>query len=187
MRDLRLTGQPKAPRPRVFRRAASLRHQLGSREEGSGLVEYGLICIVFLTMLFGIIDFGRALYAYHFVSNAAREATRYAAVRGSTCTDDGSCTNDGNCTSFATTTCIPTYVSSIAPPGIDTSQLTTSACGVQGGSECAESVPTGCSTTVNAPGCTAGVQVSYNFSFLFPFVRSKSITLSSTSEMVIAH
>ena len=60
--------------------------QHSKSEEGSSLVEFALIFLVLMTMMLGIIDFCRAAYAYHFVSNAAREATRYAAVRGSTCT-----------------------------------------------------------------------------------------------------
>ena len=51
-------------------------------EDGNGLVEYALVLMFLMSMLLGIVDFGRALYSYHFLSNAAREATRWAAVRG---------------------------------------------------------------------------------------------------------
>jgi hypothetical protein len=48
--------------------------------------------------------------------------------------------------------------------------------------------PTVCSTSPNNfAGCTVEVQVSYNFNFLAPFVHSSVVTMSSTSEMVIAH
>ena len=70
-------------------------------ETGSGLVEYAIVFTVFMTMLLGVADFGRAMYAYHFVSSAAREATRYAIVRGCTPT-----TTD--CPTAATTTSIRT-------------------------------------------------------------------------------
>jgi Flp pilus assembly protein TadG len=145
--------------------------------------------------MLGIIDFCRAAYSYHFVSDAAREATRYAAVRGSTCTNDGSCANDGNCTNYATRTCVPTYVESIAPPGIDTSST---GCG---GSGCLATSaswtplansPAVCNSTNNAPGCTVQVKVSYTFTFLFPLVyrtfsSTGTMTLSSSSEMIIVH
>jgi Flp pilus assembly protein TadG len=164
-------------------------------EEGSSLVEFALIFLVMMAMMLGIIDFCRAVYVYHFVSNAAREATRYAAVRGSTCTGDGSCTDDGNCTNYATATCVPTYVDSIAPPGIDTGSK---GCG---GSACLTTTPTWpvqangptvCSTTANAPGCTVKVTVSYSFSFIFPIVykpfsSTGTLALSSSSEMIIVH
>jgi Flp pilus assembly protein TadG len=164
-------------------------------DEGSSLVEFAFIFLVMMAMMLGIIDFCRAAYVYHFVSNAAREATRYAAVRGSTCTGDGSCTDDGNCTNYATATCVPAYVNSIAPPGIDTGSK---GCG---GSACLTTTPTWpvqahgptvCSTTANAPGCTVKVTVSYSFSFIFPIVykpfsSTGTLTLSSSSEMIIAH
>ena len=54
-------------------------------ERGSALVEFGLIAIVLFTLIFGIVDFGRALFAYHYVANTAREATRMASVRGNDC------------------------------------------------------------------------------------------------------
>lgn len=178
---------PFAWAPRIFTShiasacpAEGLRRLQG--EQGSSLFEYALILTVLMSMMLGIMDFGRALYSYHFASHAAREATRYAAVRGSTCTLDGSCTNDGNCTTVATSTCLPTYVKNNAPPGIDTTKITTAATWpVQ------TSSPTVCKTTSNAPGCTVEVQVSYSFSFLVPLVHTGAVTLSSTSEMVIAH
>ena len=53
--------------------------QHAKSEEGSSLVEFALIFLVIMTMILGIIDFCRAAYSYHFVSEAAREATRWAA------------------------------------------------------------------------------------------------------------
>jgi Flp pilus assembly protein TadG len=46
------------------------------------LVECALCLTIFLMILFGSIDFGRMVFAYNFCSYAAREATRYAIVRG---------------------------------------------------------------------------------------------------------
>jgi Flp pilus assembly protein TadG len=152
-------------------------------EEGANLVEYGLSFLLFMTMLLGIVDFGRALYAYHFVSHAAKQATRWAAVNGSTCSNDSSCNGtNGMNSGAASASDVQTYVSNNVPLGIDSSQITTTASWpVQTGS------PTVCSTTKNYPGCTVQVQVSYNFSFLFPFVQSSPWSLSSTSQMVVIH
>ncbi len=152
------------------------------------MVEFALTVSLFLVMLFGIIDFSRALYTYHFLSNAARTATRWAAVNGHTCSNDGSCNgtapmNNGP----ATDTDVANYVKSLVPPGIDSSKITTTVCGTEGGTECADSTPPGCATTVNDQGCTVKVNVSYPFPFLIPLIHSGTITLSSTSEMVIAH
>ncbi len=53
------------------------------RQRGNALVESALTAIIFLTVLFGVVGFGRAIWAYSWTAHAAREATRYASVRGS--------------------------------------------------------------------------------------------------------
>jgi len=52
------------------------------REEGAALLEYAIIFILMMTLLFGIMGMGQMLYSYHFVSSVARDATRWAAVTG---------------------------------------------------------------------------------------------------------
>jgi Flp pilus assembly protein TadG len=167
-------------------------------ETGSTMVEFALVCVLFLTMLFGIIDFGRALYDYHFVSNAARDATRWATVNGSTCADDSSCNGTGGMNNGPVKKAdVQTYVKNLAiAAGLNTNSTgcggsacltTTAVCGVSDASNCADSVPGTCTTTYDAPGCAVKVQVSYKFNFLSALVNKSSITLSSTSEMVIAH
>jgi Flp pilus assembly protein TadG len=146
-------------------------------EEGTDLVEFAIMFLLLMTLLFGIAGFGHALYAYHFVSNAAREATRWAAVNGSTCGTDGSCTAP------ATATDVQTFVTNRTPPGIDSNQITVTPTWNPAGSN----GPSTCTKTNNAPGCTVEVQVSYNFQFVFPLIRTSVLPLSSTSEMVIAH
>jgi Flp pilus assembly protein TadG len=51
-----------------------------NRHRGQALVEFSLSIIVFLTMLMGIFDLGRAIFAYNGVSEAARDIARRAAV-----------------------------------------------------------------------------------------------------------
>jgi Flp pilus assembly protein TadG len=50
------------------------------RRRGQALVEFALVLPVLLLILFGIVDFGRAIYAFNAVSNAAREGGRTAIV-----------------------------------------------------------------------------------------------------------
>lgn len=50
------------------------------RAAGQALVETAFVLPIFLIILLGIFDFGRAVYAYNAVSNAAREAVRVAIV-----------------------------------------------------------------------------------------------------------
>jgi len=154
-------------------------------ETGSALVEFALVAMLFFVMLFGIIDFGRAFYTYHFLSSAARSAARWAMVNGHDCNSDGSCNgtapmNNGP----ASETDVQNYVQALVPTGIDSTKVVTTACGVVG-SKCAASPPS--CTNDNGPGCTVSVTVSYNLNFLAPFVHSASVPLSSTSQMIIAH
>ena len=47
---------------------------------GQSMVEFALILPVFILLLVGILDVGRAVYAYNTINNAAREAGRLAIV-----------------------------------------------------------------------------------------------------------
>jgi hypothetical protein len=49
-------------------------------ERGQALVEFSLAIIVFLVLMMGVVDFGRAIYQYNGVSQAAREIARVTAV-----------------------------------------------------------------------------------------------------------
>lgn len=54
-----------------------------TRDVGQSLVEFALILPIFLLVLVGLIDMGRAVYANNTLSQAAREATRLAAAQAS--------------------------------------------------------------------------------------------------------
>jgi Flp pilus assembly protein TadG len=167
--------------------AAGLRRL--KREDGSTLVEFAFVFMILITMILGIMEFSRALYAYHFVSSAARQATRWAAVNGHDCGDDSSCNGTGGMNNGpASDADIKNYVTSHATAGIDAGQITVNPDDEPFWLVNADS-PTFCSvaSTQNSPGCTVQVQVSYNFNFLVPFIRSSAITLSSTSQMTISH
>ena len=49
-------------------------------QAGQDIVEFALGAVVFFLIIFGIFDFGRAIYAYSVVASAAREGARYGAV-----------------------------------------------------------------------------------------------------------
>ena len=49
-----------------------------SRERGSTLVEFAIGATVFLTVMFGVIEFGRALWTHNALADTARRAARYA-------------------------------------------------------------------------------------------------------------
>jgi Flp pilus assembly protein TadG len=49
-------------------------------ERGQSLVEFSLALIVFLMLLMGVFDFGRGIYMYNGVAQAARELARVTSV-----------------------------------------------------------------------------------------------------------
>ncbi|MGE0598266.1 MAG: TadE/TadG family type IV pilus assembly protein [Dehalococcoidia bacterium] len=55
--------------------------RLRRTEAGQALVEFTMILPIFLLLLFGLVDFGRAFYTWLIVTNAAREGARVAAVQ----------------------------------------------------------------------------------------------------------
>ena len=124
---------------------------------GQALAEFAIGTFAFLLVLFATMDMSRALYAYNFVSEAARDATRYAAVHGKSSKQP------------ASTSTIQTLVSNEAL-SLDPTALTV----------------TTIWTPDNSPGNTVKVQVSYTFKPIFPLLPS-NIAVSSTSQMVISN
>jgi Flp pilus assembly protein TadG len=154
-------------------------------EEGSNLVEAALTYGILLTVLIGLMQITLAVYAYHYVAEAAREATRWAIVRGANCTGLTGC--------GAANSDIQTYVRNLGYPGITAANLGTtttwytqttdtsvtpntvvlSVCGTD---------PAGC----NYPGNQVKVHLTYSLPLNIPFVRSATIAITSTSAMMIA-
>lgn len=69
----------------VHRVAASHRRPRAAarrRPDGQALLEFSLVLPLFLIMLMGVIDIGRAIWAQNSLAAAAREGARYAIVHG---------------------------------------------------------------------------------------------------------
>lgn len=47
------------------------------------MVEFSIASVIFFLLVFGAVAFGKAIYQYNIVSNAARSTVRWAVVRGS--------------------------------------------------------------------------------------------------------
>ena len=58
----------------------TLRIRADGASRGQAMVEFALVVPLFILVLVGLFDVGRAVYAYHTVNNAAREAGRLAIV-----------------------------------------------------------------------------------------------------------
>ncbi len=133
------------------------------RERGATMIETVLSFIIILTLTFGIMEACLALYRYHYIAEAAREGTRYAIVRGANCSGLGS-----DCPASASD--IQTYVKGLGFPGIDSNAMTV----------------TPAWPASNSPGNPVSVTVLYQYNLSIPFVLSRTLTMSSTSQMVIS-
>ena len=176
------------------------------REDGNSLVEMAIVsAFVFLPLIFGIIQFSFALYAYNFVNLASRQASRYAAVRGTeSCVisptfpncNMGPDTAGGN--NATDPSALQTYVRALTYPGINPNNLTVTTTylarhvtsGAGGFSKTAWDVA--CTTTnpydnqeCNTPGNAVQVSVVYQFPLAIPFWKRATLNLTGTSHMVI--
>ncbi len=123
---------------------------------GHSYVEFSISAVPLLLFLFGTINLALAVYAYNFTSYAAREATRYAAVRGSSSSTPAAATDVTN------------FVFAQAH-SLDNSNL---------------KVTTTWSPN-NNPGSLVQVQVQYKFIFNMFLVKLSPVNLTSSSQMVI--
>lgn len=156
--------------------------RIASDESGSEVVEFALAVCIWIAAIFAIMYGSFALYASHFVGNAADEAARYAVVRGSTW-NGNSCSSSSTLECAATGDDVTSYVTSTLMPGMSSTNLkvTTSWPGTT-------STGATCDTVYgsNSPNCLVEVQVQYQFSFPLPFLTQHTIPMTSTSEMTIS-
>ena len=154
-------------------------------EDGGTLVEMALSCLILIPMLFGIIQLSIALYCHHYAADAAREATRFAIVRGVNCStylkSTAYCSpTDGNA-SGATANDIAQYVKGLGYP-YSASAVTT----VQWCTPGTPATWTACSTTrANAAGNQVQVKVTYSYPLVIPYIKANTLLIGSTSSMTI--
>lgn len=167
------------------------------KQRGASTLEFAfVITLILFPLVFGIIDFSRAMYAYHWVSYAAREGSRWASVRGSSCT-----LLSGGCPADIPGVNVQAYVQSIKAPGMYsvacnggntnpgciyvTQQMLNTNTGGLSGPDCTS----GGDVPINSPGCIVKVQVNYIFPFSLPFLGPESgrtLNLMAASQMVIS-
>jgi hypothetical protein len=168
----------------------------------------GLVsAFVYFPLLFGIIQFSYGLYAYNFVNMAARQATRYAAVRGiQSCQISSTfpnCNMGPDSTNNATPpSALQTYVRGFGYPGINPSNLTVTATWLaahvttpNGSAYSTTAWDSACTAAsplnpynnqeCNTPGNAVQVTVVYQFPLAIPFWKKLSLNLTGTSQMVI--
>jgi Flp pilus assembly protein TadG len=154
-----------------------------SEDAGDSLIEFTLCVTVVLTVVFGIMDISRAVYTEHFVAVVARQAVRYAAVRGSTFAGV-SCATVSTANCAATAGNVTRFVKNLEPAGTSTANVAvvTTWPGQDGsGAVCVNAVK-----TATSPGCVVNVKVTYAYHFFLPFLPKDLMTMASSSSMTIA-
>ena len=68
--------------PRITRRYSLRRRGCGPRRRGATLVETALVLLLFVTLVFGMLDLGLVVFRYQMLSFAARRGVREAIVHG---------------------------------------------------------------------------------------------------------
>jgi Flp pilus assembly protein TadG len=143
------------------------------RQRGSAIVEQAIALPVMVLLMFGIIDMSRALYAYHYVSYIAREATRMASVRSTGAT--GGPVDNAMVTAF---------VKDVPGMGLDSTKFTTDTQFLRPPSGTPLCPSAGNNTANRKAGCIVQVTVDYQFKFVVPIMPA-GFTMSSESQMII--
>ena len=157
--------------------------RIAGGDSGAAMVEMALSAAVMFSVLIGLFEICLAMYSFTYVSDAAREASRWAMVRGSNSCSDSS-NNLPGC--GATQSDIQAYVESLQYPAMNASNLTVNVSWLSVDMSSGSAVWSACSTApCNKPGNEVQVQVQYQLPLYIPFWRDSSVKIGSTSTMVI--
>jgi Flp pilus assembly protein TadG len=126
---------------------------------GQSAVEFCVVATVLLLLMFGLMSLGTAVYCYNTVSNASREAVRYAIVHSPTSSD-------------------PVSDSEIQQVAINYAV----GLGLRD-SDVAVSWPT---DPINTKKTDIQVQISYPYQVKIPFLKPVALNLTSTSRMMVS-
>jgi Flp pilus assembly protein TadG len=128
------------------------------RPAGQALPEFAGVAATFLLLLFAITEMGIVVYRYNSVSQAAREAARYAIVHGPTSVSPAT---DGDIEGIA---------EGIAP-FLSSTNFTT---------------PFFVTDPNDTKQKDAKISISYNYAQFIPFMSSATLTFTSTSQMLVS-
>ncbi len=145
------------------RASAGVLERLWRSERGTALVEFALVAPVLLLLVFGILDFARALNYYNDLTQLVGQGARAAAVDRSP--DGTTIGTDARCTGFSNNSIQCQLVKTYTATG-----------------ELEKGIRV-CIPSTAAPGSPVTVTASYAFNFI-PFIASKlgaaSITLTAS-------
>ena len=140
------------------------RHRPRLPQGGQALIEFALVVPLVLLIFMSVFDFGRAIYAYNAISNAAREGGRTAIV------NQYAADVESRASKQAVALGIPASCPGAGQPGV-----------------CVSYTPPDATVSCPALNCIAAVNVTYKFSPLTPIISSiwPSITLASTTKVPV--
>jgi Flp pilus assembly protein TadG len=141
----------------------TLRKKL-AEDDGQSMVEFAVTLPVLFTLIFCFMEMCLAFYTHNMISELAREGTRYAMVRGSSCLTSSS----SSCQ--ATASQVNTFVSGIGFPNLGGGTISP-----------VTTYPDGNA----AIGSRVQISITYVFPITMPFVPTNSISMSSTSVATI--
>jgi len=147
----------------IFRRA---RKNILQDEHGAALVEMAVTLPIMLGFVFGLMQICLAFYTYEYISELAREGSRYAAMHGPTCETSAS----ASCSKTAAQ--VNSYVAGLAWPNIGGATFNAG--------NVSTTYPNG-----DVVGQPVVVSVTYIFPYYIPFVMSNNLSLTSSSQMTI--
>ena len=166
---------------------------------GQSLVEFVFVFPIFLAILIGMVDVGRAVWANNAIANAAREAARYAIVHGGSATNP--CPVGPPVTSGSNKTVIPSASTTCPYPSPSKESIrqtarnyaiavgynvTVEVCYSTSTADC--SGDTDASGATNARGTPVTVRVTSQVPMIVPkLVGINEIRVSATSTMLVSH
>lgn len=150
---------------RVWRAVLGGKRGFASGEDGQAMIEAAVALPVLLAFVFTMIEICLVFYSYCMISESAREGTRYAIVRGSTCQTG---VTKASCT--ATASSINTFVQGLGWPNLGMGTLTAN---------------TTFPNSTQNPGNPVTVTVKYVFPVTLPFLQKRNLSMSSSSTMYI--
>ncbi len=174
------------PRTRNF--AKRLRRPAGEDERGAELIEFAVVVVLLITLLYGIITYGVILAAQATVTQAAADAARSGIVQGTGTTNcNGQTVSAAGC-------------AAVQQAAIDLGWMNKGGCWEKVGSQAvggSSSLPITCTaTTISCPSVSSNtclqVAISYNYSSapLFPELPGLGVitpsTISSTNVLQLS-
>jgi Flp pilus assembly protein TadG len=155
------------------------------RRKGQALVEFALLLPIFVLILFGVFDLGRAVFAYNTVANAARQGARVAAVNqivSSPDCNESKPVEDPNNAHWSVKTCAAESAISL---GIRPADVTVVYSAPPGTTLACPTTPT--PTSPIHVGCIASVTVPYTFTPSTPIISGLvgPIVMSATSKIPV--